>query len=359
MLGPRFISPHVAPRGRALSIARPAGRPEKCLHVATAGRDRRDATGKARKTPITRRRLAISGSGDGVSRRPPRAAAAEDSSSSTPTPPPSSSSSPSALVDALLASVAGASADRGSSMTAAERAAADALFDRLARAAEAERGAGAVAEAASSPSSSSSSSSSSSPLDSPFLLGDFDVAYVSTGGKQKGQPAGGRFRSGLGRALFATTAVCQSIFYDDVKEENVKEEKDKTLMVTNKVAFRLAGLLEGSVGLRGKVTAAFPSSDWSRAEKKTAKEGGEKEEVKKEEENDEIADAVRVDFDPAVLSLLPRSRLFRLVLRIGRPSWVALATPYGEFSVFLFFGGWGLTVKSKGLRAKTWARKKT
>ena len=207
------------------------------------------------------------------------------------------------------------------------------------------------------------------------MLGDFDVAYVSTGGRQKGQPAGGRFRSGLGRALFSTTAVCQSIFYDDDDDdeevENVEEKEDeeggenkkkkeeepppqKTLMVTNKVAFRLAGLLEGSVGLRGKVTAAFPSSDWTRAE--AAKEGrgeedgertgGPRGEGREKGKEEEVDDAVRVDFDPAVLSLLPGSRLFRLRLRIGRPSWVALATPYGEF---FFWGGGGLRVKSKGL----------
>ena len=61
------ISPRVAPRG-PLSIARPVDRRAKCSHVAITGRDRRDATGKAR-TPITRRRLAIGCSGDGVSRR--------------------------------------------------------------------------------------------------------------------------------------------------------------------------------------------------------------------------------------------------------------------------------------------------
>jgi len=246
-------------------------------------------------------------------------------------------------------------------MSAEERATADALFDELVAAAKAEREEmKAKAESlsssssSSSPSSPSSSPSSLSPLDSPFLLGDFDVAYVSTGGKQKGQPAGGRFRSGFGRALFATTAVCQSIFFSEnegnengekVDEENKGAEKPP-LFVTNKVAFRLAGLVEGSVGLHGRVTRAFPSSDWKRAEE--AREGEGEEEEKKGEEEEEILDAVRVDFDPAVVSLLPRSRLFGLFLRIGRPSWVALATPYGELELkSLFFPFWSLEVERR------------
>ena len=93
------------------------------------------------------------------------------------------------------------------------------------------------------------------------------------------------------------------------------------------------------MGLRGEVTRAFPSSDWGRAERKKEEGEGEteerkgegKEKEKEKEEENEINDAVRVDFDPAVISLLPDSKLFRLFLTIGRPSWVALATPYGEF----------------------------
>ena len=369
-----MLSPRIAPRGRAFSIARPAGWRAECFQVAITRRDdRREATDEAR-TPPMRRRTAIgdrSGGGGGGAPPPPppRVVAAFSNPTSSPSPPPPPS--PSALVDALLASVAGASADRGSSMSPSARAAADALVDDLVRAAEAERRGGAknaAATSSSSPSSSSSSPSSpsspspSSPLDSPFLLGDFDVAYVSTGGRQKGQPAGGRFRSGLGRALFSTTAVCQSIFYDDDDDddddENVKEEEEKQLLVTNKVAFRLAGLLEGSVGLRGKVTAAFPSSDWKRAEMKGEGEG-EKERAEERETGceEEINDAVRVDFDPAVLSLLPRSKLFRLSLRIGRPSWVALATPYGELFLFCRRER-GLKVREGGLRKENSQREK-
>ena len=59
------------------------------------------------------------------------------------------------------------------------------------------------------------------------------VAYVSTGNKQAGQPAGGRFRGGLGKLLFRTTLLAQSVLQPD--------------LVTNKVGGGgwLAGWLAG------------------------------------------------------------------------------------------------------------------
>lgn len=39
-------------------------------------------------------------------------------------------------------------------------------------------------------------------LSDPKIFGNYNVAYVSTGSSQKGNPAGGRFRGRLGRALF-------------------------------------------------------------------------------------------------------------------------------------------------------------
>ena len=127
MISPRN-SPRIAPRS-AIPIDRPAHRRAGCLHAAIPVRDRRDATAKARMPMM---RPAIGGGEQSAETSSPPA-----SSSSTPTS--TSSSAPAALVDALLASVAGASADRGSSMSPAERAAADSLFDRLSRAAKDER----------------------------------------------------------------------------------------------------------------------------------------------------------------------------------------------------------------------------
>jgi hypothetical protein len=49
--------------------------------------------------------------------------------------------------------------------------------------------------------------------------------------------AGGRFRGRLGRAFFKTERLCQSVLEPD--------------LVTNKVEWKLFGVLPGHVGLRG------------------------------------------------------------------------------------------------------------
>lgn len=349
----------IAPRGAAFPIAaRPLRRFAASGVANLAVRNRRDATGLGR-TPLRPRPLIG-----------PAALAAGDDGVASPTSTPACTS---ALVDALLASVADASADRGASMSASERAATDALFDQLVAAAAAER------EKENGEGKGQARTSSSSPLDSPFLLGDFDVAYVSTGRQQRGQPAGGRFRSRVGRALFRTVAVCQSIFVGgdesgdrsgDGSGGSEKGGEKPQLLVTNKVAFRLAGVLEGSIGLRGRVTRSFPSSDWKRAEEKerSGGDGSKEDEEESEEEKGHraVTDAVRVDFDRAVLSFLPNSEWFRLFLRIGRPSWVALATPYGEkkFGVFVvfcfcFFFFFGVEVPRSTVSKLTKKRKKS
>ena len=64
-----------------------------------------------------------------------------------------------------------------------------------------------------------------------LILGDFDVAYVSTGKKQIGNPAGGGYRSGLGAFLFRTIGLEQCLY-----EPNV---------VVNRVAFLIFGLIPG------------------------------------------------------------------------------------------------------------------
>ena len=77
------------------------------------------------------------------------------------------------------------------------------------------------------------------PLEDPRLWGDYEVAYTSTRRSQeRGQPAGGRFRGAIGRRLFATAGLFQSVIRPDI--------------ATNKIAFKLFGLFPGAVGLRGK-----------------------------------------------------------------------------------------------------------
>uniref|UniRef100_A0A7S0RYJ4 Plastid lipid-associated protein/fibrillin conserved domain-containing protein n=1 Tax=Chlamydomonas leiostraca TaxID=1034604 RepID=A0A7S0RYJ4_9CHLO len=119
------------------------------------------------------------------------------------------------------------------------------------------------------------------PLSNELLWGNYNVAYTSTrrAPRQNGQPSGGRFRSSLGRTLFRTTGLFQSVLKPDV--------------ATNKVAFRLLGVLSGYIGLRGQV---LPVGD--------------------------TGDTVKVLFEPPVLSLGP------LHFRIGRDSDVVLATTY-------------------------------
>ena len=74
-------------------------------------------------------------------------------------------------------------------------------------------------------------------LNNPLIFGDYDVSYVSTGGRQIGNPAGGRFRGGLGSALFRTTGLEQNLYEPDV--------------VVNRVAFLVFGLIPGEVVLQG------------------------------------------------------------------------------------------------------------
>lgn len=54
------------------------------------------------------------------------------------------------------------------------------------------------------------------PLADPLVWGNYNVAYVSSGNRQYGQPAGGRFRGGLGKLIFKTTLLAQSVLKPDL-----------------------------------------------------------------------------------------------------------------------------------------------
>ena len=128
------------------------------------------------------------------------------------------SSADSLDADAIVAEVLAAVADTdsGRDVTDEQREATDACIARLERI-----GATQVPRA----------------LENPKIFGDYDVSYVSTGKKQIGNPAGGRFRGGLGAALFRTIGLEQNIY-----EPNV---------VVNRVAFLVFGLIPGEVVLDG------------------------------------------------------------------------------------------------------------
>lgn len=104
------------------------------------------------------------------------------------------------------------------------------------------------------------------PLNNPLIWGNYNVAYVSQGNAQAGAPAGGRFRSGVGKILFRTTRLCQSVLKPDI--------------VTNKIEALLFGFLPVAVGLRG-ILKGIPE-----------KEGG-----------PDNKDCVKVFFNPPELTL--------------------------------------------------------
>lgn len=60
------------------------------------------------------------------------------------------------------------------------------------------------------------------PLDDPLVFGNYNVAYVSAGPKQYGQPVGGRFRGTFGKLLFRTTFLGQSVLQPNIVTNKVR-----------------------------------------------------------------------------------------------------------------------------------------
>lgn len=139
----------------------------------------------------------------------------------------------------------------------------------------------------------------SRPLTNDLIFGNYEVAYVSKGSRQYGQPAGGRFRTGLGKWLFSTARLCQSVIRPNI--------------VTNKIDVSLFGFLPCSVGLRGTLQSIPESPDAPNNE-----------------------DTVKVFFEPPVLSLP-----FNIHTRFGPPSSVILKTTYLDEKVRLGLGSRG------------------
>jgi hypothetical protein len=137
------------------------------------------------------------------------------------------------------------------------------------------------------------------PLNNPLIYGNYNVEYVSQGNAQAGAPAGGRFRSGIGKILFRTTRLCQSVLLPDV--------------VTNKIEALLFGFLPIAVGLRGYLVS-----------------------IPEQEGGPNNQDCVKVFFDPPELTL-PGG----ISTRIGPPSSVVLTTTYLDERVRLGKGSRG------------------
>lgn len=75
------------------------------------------------------------------------------------------------------------------------------------------------------------------PMTDPRLFGQYTVAYTST--NDQSPPAGGLFRSRMGRVLFKTRGLFQHIFSPNT--------------AINMVCFRLLGVFKGCASLRGKI----------------------------------------------------------------------------------------------------------
>jgi hypothetical protein len=147
------------------------------------------------------------------------------------------------------------------------------------------------------------------PLVNPNLWGNCNVAYVSTGANQYGQPAGGRFRTGFGKIFFTTTGLFQSLFSPNI--------------AVNKVQFLLFGCIPGFIGLRGYIKSI----------------------PEKENSSVDNQDTAKVFFDSPVLSLVND----RFSFKIGPPSSVILKTTYVDDRVRLGKGSRGsLFVFTKG-----------
>ncbi|GAX74034.1 hypothetical protein CEUSTIGMA_g1484.t1 [Chlamydomonas eustigma] len=177
-----------------------------------------------------------------------------------------------ALVDDIICRVEGT--DGGINLSDAQKDEIDLLLDKLREAGKGSR-----------------------PVKDPRLIGNYVVVYTSTrrAPGQKGQAAGGRFRGALGRSLFKTTGVFQSVLAGDPP------------IAVNKVAFNLLGLIPGYVGLRGRVEP-FGDDD----------------------------ESVSVYFDPPILSFAGK-----LHLRIGPKSSVQLATTYLDERIRVGLGSRG------------------
>lgn len=146
------------------------------------------------------------------------------------------------------------------------------------------------------------------PLTDPKLFSNYSVAYQSQSSSQKSVPAGGKYRSKIGRRLFIARGAFQHIISPNV--------------VINLICFRLLGILKGAVALRGRLEAInYPELGPT---------------------------ALQVYFEP------PRLRYGGAVFEFGRGSRVRIATTYLDDRIRIGMGGAGsLFLFTKGGEAET------
>jgi len=184
------------------------------------------------------------------------------------------------------------------------------------------------------------------------LFGNYEVCFVSSGGNQKGNPAGGRFRGRLGRAIYQNEGLYQHI---------VKSSTGSTPVVINYIRGKLLSLIPLAVILRGR---AIPlGEEETELLNKRVPQGA---------PSLSRGGVVRAEFGPPVLSIGPAWA--RLALQTGPNSSVVLDTPYVDSelrtgvgsrgSIFVFrrlvsehevaeSDGWKSVLEAKPLRAQT------
>lgn len=124
------------------------------------------------------------------------------------------------------------------------------------------------------------------------IFNNYTVAYTSSSPVQSSAPAGGRFRSRLGRLLFPTRGVFQHVISPNI--------------IINLVCFRFLRVLDGCVSLRGTLHSLEPDTG-----------------------------KIQVDFEP------PRIRLGNAVFKYGPRTSVQLTTTYLDDRMRIGVGGQG------------------
>eukprot|EP00903_Cladosiphon_okamuranus_P009275 g8850.t1 len=145
-------------------------------------------------------------------------------------------------------------------------------------------------------------------LNDPNIYGNYNVAYVSSGASQRGNPAGGRWRGRVGRCLFRTEEMFQHLL--------------EPATAVNMIVFRAFGIFRGCVTLRGEF-----------------------------EEISDQPNFVKASFGPPLLNLLGKRGV---TIQSGPKSSVRLAATFVDDRVRLGKGGRGsLFVFTRGGPAET------
>ena len=87
------------------------------------------------------------------------------------------------------------------------------------------------------------------PLEDRRLFGKYEVSYVGAGSSQRGNPAGGKYRSKLGRLLYRNDGLYQHILLDKDQQETI---------VINYIRGTLISFIPFAVILKGIATSLEP-----------------------------------------------------------------------------------------------------